>query len=458
MNISKTNIYQFDRAYLIGIGGIGMSALARYFKSIHWVVGGYDKTSTPLTKNLEKEGIKIHYKDLKNSIPKHFQDIKKTLVIYTPAIPSSLGELIYMKNNGFVLFKRAEVLGMITKNSKSLGIAGTHGKTTIATMVTHVLNQSKYKCTSFLGGISTNINSNFITNESPEYTVIEADEFDRSFLQLRPFASIISSIDPDHLDIYKNINCIKKEFQNYANLINLNGFMIKHKDLKITHPNTISYGLNFGADYIGENIRFENNTFIFDVKTPSCSWENVILGVPGIHNAENALACIALCSQLGLKENEIRNSLASFKGVKRRFEYHIKSEKLVYIDDYAHHPTEINALISSIKLLYPRKKITAIFQPHLFSRTKDFMTDFAEELSKVDELILLPIYPAREKPIEGITSKKLLDKITIKNKKTLSPKETLENICKNKLDVVLTIGAGDIDKMVIPIKERLLKK
>tara|TARA_Y100000589_G_C27199409_1_gene648769 strand:- start:10914 stop:12290 length:1377 start_codon:yes stop_codon:yes gene_type:complete len=458
LNTSRTNINQFDRAYLIGIGGIGMSAIARYFKSINWVVGGYDKTPTLLTKELEKEGIKIHYNDLKNAIPKDFQDIKKTLVIYTPAIPSSLGELIYIKNNGFVLFKRAVVLGMITKKSKSLCIAGTHGKTTIATMVTHVLNQSQYKCTAFLGGISSNIDSNFITNKDSKYTVVEADEFDRSFLHLRPFASIISSIDPDHLDIYKTINCIKKEFQNYANLIHENGFMIKHKDLKIDHPNTISYGLNFGADYFGENIRFENNTFVFDVKTPSSFWKNVILGVPGIHNAENAIACIALCSQLGLKENEIRKPLASFKGVKRRFEYHIKSKKLIYIDDYAHHPTEINALISSIKLLYPTKKITAIFQPHLFSRTKDFMTDFAEELSNVDELILLPIYPAREKPIKGITSKKLLDKITLNKKKILSPKETLEYICKNNLEVLLTIGAGDINKMVTPIKKKLINR
>ena len=458
MNPFETKINQFDRAYFIGAGGIGMSALARYFNSLGWKVAGYDKTSTPLTQTLEQEGIEIHYEDLNNSIPEYFQNTEKTLVIYTPAIPANMGELSHVKQKGFTLFKRAQVLGMITRNSKALGVAGTHGKTTTSTMLAHILDQSVYKCNAFLGGIATNFNSNFVGSKTSEYTVIEADEFDRSFLELTPFASIVTSTDVDHLDVYRNNDTFQEGFQHYVELIDPNGFLVRHKDVPLNHANTISYGLNSGADYTGENLRFENATFMFDVHTPSGVWKDVVLGIPGIHNAENAISCIALCSELGLKEDEIRNSLNSFTGVKRRFEYHVKTEKLVYIDDYAHHPTEINALISSIRLLYPGKKITAIFQPHLFSRTRDFMIDFCKELSKTDDLILLPIYAAREKPILDVTSEKLLEKISSKNKHLLSPKEAIEYVTKSTSGVLLTIGAGDIDRIIKPIKTKLLEQ
>lgn len=455
MNPFETNINQFDRAYFIGVGGIGMSALARYFNSLGWKVAGYDKTSTPLTQTLEAEGIQIHYEDLNNSIPEYFQNIEKTLVIYTPAIPVNMGELLHVKHSGFALFKRAQVLGMITRNSKALGVAGTHGKTTTSTMLAHILDQSPYKCNAFLGGIATNFNSNFVSSNTSEYTVIEADEFDRSFLQLTPFASIITSTDADHLDIYGSNDVFQEGFEKYVDLIDVNGFLVRHKDVELNHVNTITYGLNSGADYIGNNLRFENALFMFDVITPIGTWNNVTLGIPGIHNAENAISCIALCTELGMTEAEIRNGLESFAGVKRRFEYHIKTDNLVYIDDYAHHPTEIKALISSVRLLYPTKKITAIFQPHLFSRTRDFMKDFCRELSEIDDLILLPIYPAREEPIPGITSDKLLESISTQNKQVLLPENAVKYVTKNTTGVVLTIGAGDIDKIIQPIKSML---
>jgi len=458
VNPFETNINQFDRAYFIGAGGIGMSALARYFNSLGWRVAGYDKTSTPLTKILEKEGIELHYEDLKHSIPQYFQNTEKTLIVYTPAIPSDFGELAYVRMNGFVLLKRSQVLGMITRNSKALGVAGTHGKTTTSTLLAHILDQSKYKCNAFLGGISTNFNSNFVSSKTSEYTVIEADEFDRSFLQLSPFASIVTSTDADHLDVYGSNDTFQEGFQHYVELIDTNGFLVRHKDVTLNHTQTISYGLNSGADYTGKNLRFEQGVFMFDVDTPTGLWGNVTLGIPGIHNAENAISCIALCSELGLSETVIRAGLASFAGVKRRFEYHIKKDTLTYIDDYAHHPTEINALISSVKLLYPGEKITAIFQPHLFSRTRDFMLDFCTELSEIDDLVLLPIYPAREKPIPGITSEKLLDNISSANKQLLSAKEAIEYVTKTRSGIILTLGAGDIDRIVEPLKLTLLKQ
>ncbi|MCH2229860.1 MAG: UDP-N-acetylmuramate--L-alanine ligase [Crocinitomicaceae bacterium] len=455
MNPFETNINRFDRAYFIGVGGIGMSALARYFNSLGWKVAGYDKTSTVLTETLESEGIDIHYEDLKNSIPAYFQNLEKTLVIYTPAIPSNLGELVHIKQKGFALFKRAQVLGMITRNSIAIGVAGTHGKTTTSTMLAHILDQTSYKCNAFLGGISTNFNSNFVSSTTSKYTVIEADEFDRSFLQLNPFASIITSTDADHLDIYGSNDTFQEGFENYVKLINSNGFLVRHKNVQLNHINTISYGLHDGADYLGMNLRFENSAFMFDVKTPKEKWNSVELGIPGIHNAENAISCIAVCLELGLKEKEIRNGLKKFAGVKRRFEYHIRREDLVYIDDYAHHPTEIKALISSVKLLYPKQKITAVFQPHLYSRTRDFMTEFCNELSSIDDLILLPIYPARENPIPGITSEKLLDKISNTECRVLNPTDAIEYVTNVTEGVIITIGAGDIDKIILPIKTKL---
>lgn len=456
MSDQDLNINQFDRAYFIGVGGIGMSALARYFNQQGWKVAGYDKTETPLTLNLAKEGIEVHYEDFGPSLPEAFQNKEKTLVIYTPAIPANFGELLYVQYNEFTVKKRAEVLGMITRDSKALGVAGTHGKTTTSTMLAHLLNESDLKCNAFLGGISTNFNSNFVSGDS-NLTVIEADEFDRSFLQLNPFASIITSTDADHLDIYGSTDVFLEGFKEYAKRIDPNGFLVRHVSVDLTHQNTITYSLDLDADFSGSNPRFENDCFLIDLKTPDQLWENIELGVPGLHNAENAIACIALCLQLGLSEETIREGLKTFSGVKRRFEYHVRSKDFVYIDDYAHHPTEINALVSSIRLLYPDHKITGVFQPHLFTRTRDFFDEFAEELSQLDEVILLPIYPAREEPIAGITSDALLNKMANIDKKVLTPSEAVQHVSSNsrKLsgrNVVLTLGAGDIDRIVPLLK------
>lgn len=449
----------YKNIYFLGIGGIGMSALARYFHFKGFHVAGYDKTPSPLTDELQKEGISIHFEDFGPSIPAPFSNKEETLVVFTPAIPQNLGEYLHIKHKEFTLLKRAQVLGLITKNSKGLGVAGTHGKTTTSTMLTHILNESSLKCNAFLGGISSNFSSNFVSDEHSELTVIEADEFDRSFLQLHPFATIITSTDADHLDIYGDAKTFLEGFQLYANQIDKNGLIVLRKGLELKSETPIqSYAINESADFEGKNLRIENGKFFMDVTAPNFSWDNVELGLPGIHNAENGLACIALASFLGLSEEEIRFGLKTFKGVKRRFEYQIRTEKLVYIDDYAHHPTEIKALIDSVKLIYPGKKITGIFQPHLFSRTRDFIDAFASELSKIDELILMPIYPARELPMEGITSELLLSKCTNSDKKVLSPQEAVERIKSISEGIVLTIGAGDIDRIVPLINAELTKK
>ena len=427
-----------------------MSALARYFNNLEWQVAGYDKTETELTKQLVKEGVNVHYKDLGSSVPNAFLD-EKTLFIYTPAIPDNHGELQFIKKTSKTLYKRAEVLGMITRSSIALGVAGTHGKTTTSTLLAHILDVSEIKCNAFLGGIATNFNSNFVESKESEYTVIEADEFDRSFLQLTPFASIITSTDADHLDIYGDAKEMIEGFQQYADLTKKEGFLIRHIDTEIQSENAITYGINCKANYVGSNLIAKNGSFYFNLQTPKENWKEIELGIPGIHNTENAIACIAMCLELGLDETTIRFALKTFLGVKRRFEYHIRTEKTIYIDDYAHHPTEIDALISSIKLMYPNKTITGIFQPHLFTRTRDFFKEFALQLSRLDNVILLPIYPAREEPIEGITSTELLKNITLKNKQVLSPENAIKQ-CKNtKSDIYLTIGAGDIDRIIEPL-------
>lgn len=456
--LDNIQLSQFNRAYFIGIGGIGMSALARYFNAIGWEVAGYDKTPSPLTDELQNEGIKVHFEDLGPSIPPQFKVKEQTLVIYTPAIPKNLGELLFFQHAEAQLFKRSEVLGLLTRQSKGLGVAGTHGKTTTSSMLAHILNESQLKCNAFLGGIATNFNSNLVLNPTSQYTVIEADEFDRSFLKLTPFASIITSTDPDHLDIYGDASVFLEGFQMYAQLIQTEGCLVKKEGLEVSSKaTTISYAIESKtADYSGNDLRFIEGKFLMNVRTPNGVMANVQLGIPGIHNAENAVACIALTQFLGLSEEEIRSGLSSFLGVKRRFEYKIKTADLVYIDDYAHHPTEIHALVSSVRLLYPGKKITGVFQPHLFSRTRDFFDGFAKELSALDEVILLPIYPAREEPIAGVTSDVLLEKISALSKMLLSPSEALGYLSKIESGVVLTIGAGDIDRIVEPLKNALI--
>jgi len=452
---TQQHISSYNKAYFIGIGGIGMSAIARYFNNMGWKVAGYDKTETVLTKKLVAEGIAVHYEDLGPSIPEEFQKDNKTLFIYTPAIPRTLGELCHIQSQNLPLLKRAEVLGMITRNSIALGVAGTHGKTTTSTLLAHILDTSPLKCNAFLGGIATNFNSNFVESKESEFTVIEADEFDRSFLQLTPFASIITSTDADHLDIYGDAKEMVESFQQYAELTNDDGFLIRQINTEIDAPEAITYGINCSADYVGENLKVENGSFFFDLNTPNGKWNKIELGIPGIHNTENAIACIAMCIELEIDEKTIRLALKTFLGVKRRFEYHIRTEDTIYIDDYAHHPTELNALISSVQLMYPGKTITGIFQPHLFTRTRDFFTDFALQLSRLDEVILLPIYPAREEPIQGVTSEALMAEITQKNKQVLSPSEAIEYCNGKKSDIYLSIGAGDIDRIIEPLKSVL---
>ena len=464
MNNGQIDITTYNNIYFVGIGGIGMSALARYFNKSNWNVAGYDKTETKLTRELQKEGISIHFDDQIYNIPNIFKDKTKTLVVYTPAINFKNNELGYFKNENFHILKRSQVLGLLTKTSKGLCVAGTHGKTTTSTLLAHLLNESKVKCNAFLGGIAANFDSNLVMNNTSPYTVIEADEFDRSFLQLHPFASIITSIDADHLDIYGDKETFKNGFQEYANLIDSSGFAIIKSGIELrTNCKQIKYGVSTktntnNLDASIENIRFEQGTFLFDFKYQSNNWEAIEFGQPGIHNAENALACILFCLELGLTEEEIRAGLKSFRGVKRRFEYHFKSQNLTYIDDYAHHPTEINALINSIKLLYPKQKITAIFQPHLFSRTRDFMAEFCEELSRVDELLLMDIYPAREEPIPGISSETLLKSIKNSNAGIYDSEKILERITKIREGIILTIGAGNIDLLVSEITTILNKK
>lgn len=456
--LNSIQLSQFKNVYFIGIGGIGMSALARYFNAIGLEVAGYDKTATTLTEELENEGIRIHFDDMGTGIPSQFKEIETTLVVYTPAIPRNHGELGFFKEQQANLFKRSEVLGLITRQSKGLGVAGTHGKTTTSSMLAHILNESTLKCNAFLGGIATNFNSNLLINRESDYTVIEADEFDRSFLKLTPFASIVTSTDPDHLDIYGSAAVFLEGFQKYTELINEKGCLVKKEGLDVaSKAKTITYAIDSAtADYSGFNLQFNEGKFLVDVRTPNGKLSEVELGIPGIHNAENAIACIVLTQFLGLSETEIRSGLKTFKGVKRRFEYQIKTDNLVYIDDYAHHPTEIEALVSSVRLLYPNQKIIGVFQPHLFSRTKDFFEGFANELSKLDEVILLPIYPAREEPIEGVTSDALLQKITCMEKNVMSPTVAISHLSKVENGVILTIGAGDIDRIVEPLKKALL--
>lgn len=447
---------QYKNVYFIGIGGIGMSALARYFKQNGLNVGGYDKTPSPLTIQLENEGCLIHFDDLGDQVPESFTNKKDTLVVYTPAI-KQLDEINFFKQHGFTLLKRAEVLGMLTRQSKGLCVAGTHGKTTTSSMLAFMLDQSNWKCNAFLGGIATNFQSNLVLSQNSSYTVIEADEFDRSFLHLSPFASIITSVDPDHLDIYGTAEQFKEGFRQFAMKLDPKGICMQKEGLNLpTLGTSFTYAVESeSADYSVSNIQWKNGFLCGDVRLKNSWWREVEFGLPGIHNAENALACLGLLNELGMDETQIRAGIKNFLGVKRRFEYIIRTEKLVYVDDYAHHPKEINALINSIRLLYPGKKITGIFQPHLFSRTKDFVVDFAKELSELDELILLPIYPAREEPIQGVTSEWLLSMCKNEKKSIKRPSEVLSYLSNYSDGILLTIGAGDIDRIVPTLKEVL---
>lgn len=447
------NLNQIHNVYFIGIGGIGMSALARYFQFIGKNVAGYDKTETQLTSELQENGIKIHFEDNINLIADSFKNSENTVVVITPAVPKNHSEWNFFLDNGFTVKKRAEVLGIITKDTFCFAVAGTHGKTTTSSILGHILYESGVDVTAFLGGIVEGYDSNLI-GTGKTVTVVEADEFDRSFLHLHPNMSCVTSMDADHLDIYGDVAAIEASFKEFANKVpSDNLFIVKGLPLE---GNTIA--VNVGADYIAQNIRIENGFYVFDVKTATELIENVKFGLPGHHNLTNALLAFAMAKSYGVENEKISNALATFKGVRRRFSFQIRTEKIVYIDDYAHHPTEINAVYQAVKELYPNKKIMACFQPHLFSRTKDFVEGFAESLSQFDELLLLEIYPARELPIEGVNATWLLEKITSKNKQLVSKEKVLTCFENSDADVYITIGAGDIGEMVKSIKKVLNEK
>lgn len=437
--------------YFIGVGGIGMSGLARYFNHHGKKVAGYDLNSTSLTIQLEKEGIDIHYTDDLNSVPSEFKKVDSTLVIFTPAIPTHHSELNWFRKEGFTLLKRAEVLGMITNQTKAIAVAGTHGKTTTSTLIAHLLTESGMGCNAFLGGIAVNYDSNVLYSDSP-YTVVEADEYDRSFLRLFPEYAVITSMDADHLEIYGNKEEMVKTYLQFATQVK--GKLVTKKELNVKHASLhAEYSIVTKANVYAENIRVENGAYHYSIISDNGNIENVTLGLPGRHNVENSLAAVAVAQSVGIDNEKIKKSLASFRGVKRRFETIVKNEKTIFIDDYAHHPEELRACISSAKELYAGKKITGIFQPHLFSRTKDFAQEFAESLDLLDEIILLDIYPARELPMEGVTSELLLGKMKQANKRILTKEKCLEYLKENRPEVLLTMGAGDIDKMVQPIAD-----
>ncbi len=462
MNLKDKHIDEIKTIYFIGIGGIGMSAIARYFLSIGKSVSGYDKTETAITQQLQQEGIDIHYTEDLSLIPK-----EADCVVYTPAIPTEHRELLFFQENGYDVVKRSDILQIISNSSFNICVAGTHGKTTTTTMIAHLLRDSGYGCNAFLGGISANYGTNFWSS-SNNVCVIEADEYDRSFLKLSPDVAVVTAMDADHLDIYGTAENVKDAFRQFVGKIKPNGLLVKKFGLEkgLNADRTTTYSLqNDSAQIHASNIRLKDGGYIFDAVLADAIIANVELNMGGMHNVENMMAAIAVANELKIAADKIKSAVASFKGVKRRFEYIIKQKDLVFIDDYAHHPEELKALINGAKTLFPNKKCTLVFQPHLFTRTRDFAPAFAEVLSVVDHVILLPIYPARELPIKNVNSEMLLSQIASESKVVLSKDQLLEwvenkfNKNRNKEfgEVLITAGAGDIDKMVQPIKQILIK-
>ncbi|MFM1912704.1 MAG: UDP-N-acetylmuramate--L-alanine ligase [Bacteroidota bacterium] len=456
--IPSVSLQDLKSVYFLGIGGIGMSALARWFMFNGIIVEGYDKTPTSLTKTLENEGMKIHFEDSIDFIPKEiFERPQEHLVIYTPAIPSNHIEKNYLIEKGIQIYKRSEILGWITREIPTLAVGGTHGKTTTSSLLSHILKFNKVNVTAFLGGITQNYQSNFIANEGKENIVgvVEADEYDRSFLRLYPKHIAIMSTDPDHLDIYGENEQVLKSFQEFVGNIQEGGILAYRDGLDLPYSGKkISFGINQGM-HQAKNIRIENHKMTYDWHFENQIVKGIKLQNPGYHNIENALAAGILAMTQGLNAEQIKDGIESFKGVKRRFEYIIESPKIIYIDDYAHHPTEIETFLKSVKSLYPEKKLTAVFQPHLFSRTKDFAEGFATSLSLADELYLLEIYPARELPIPGIDSEWLFNKINLKNKFLEKKENIVEKLIQNQPELLVTIGAGDIDTIIEPLKLNL---
>ncbi|MFZ1313851.1 MAG: UDP-N-acetylmuramate--L-alanine ligase [Chitinophagaceae bacterium] len=462
MNTPFRGIEKMNEVYFIGIGGIGMSAIARFFHAGGVKVSGYDKTPTVLTKELEASGIKVHYEENVELVPKNVD-----LVVYTPAIPAEHKELVYYQTNGYKVVKRSDVLQIISESSFNICIAGTHGKTTITTMVAHLLRDSGFGCNAFLGGIAVNYGTNFWSSER-NVCVIEADEYDRSFLKLSPDVAIITAMDADHLDIYGTAEAMEEAFIDFSKRVKLEGLLVRQFGLKrgkeLNADRHLTYSLqNESADVYAANIRMMNGSYEFDVMMKDNKLENVRLNMGGMHNVENAVAAITVASSLGIENDKIKAAIENFRGVKRRFEYVIRNERLVFIDDYAHHPEELRALINGAKTLFKQKKCTVIFQPHLYSRTRDLAEGFAQVLDLADEVILLPIYPARELPIEGVSSEMVLEKMKNEHKRVLKKEELtswvqqdyVRTLNKEFGEVLITAGAGDIDMLVEPMKNEL---
>ena len=455
---------RIQRVYFLGIGGIGMSSLARFFRSRGIAVAGYDRTQTPLTRALETEGINIHYTDNPDLIPftvRSHPFEPETLIIFTPAMPKDSLELNYFTENNYILHKRSEILGLITRSYDSLAVAGTHGKSTVTAMIAQILIESGEGCTAFLGAISKSINSNLVLSDTSRWAVVEAVEFDRSFLQLTPYMACVTSMDPDHLDIYGDYETLIQGFTDFVNRVKPQSKLLLKRGLSLKpdvrkKQEVCTYSLdNTESGFYAQNIRQVDLGYCFDMVTPEGIVTDILTRIPGITNVENAVAASALTSMAGINEEGIRKGIAAFEGLVRRFDLRFQKSGVVYIDDYAHHPNEISALIGSIRLLFPGAKITGIFQPHLYSRTRDFADGFAESLGKLDELILLDLYPAREKPIPGVDSKMIFDRVDLTNKK-LCAKADLIGILENyQLEVLLTIGAGDIDQLCEPIVKYL---
>ncbi len=457
------NILDYKLYYFLGAGGIGMSALVRYFNHYGKTVYGYDKTETELTTQLQAEGAQIHFDEDKALVKKLFSLYNKEdiLVIYTPAVPKDHAEFVYLQSEGYTMQKRAWVLGEITKQFRTIAIAGTHGKTTTTTLTTHILKTAGINCFAFLGGISQNYKTNLLlgdANDKDAYVVVEADEYDRSFLTLHPYITVITSVDADHLDIYGDLNAMHQTYTQFASQVQKEGFLIVKKnvdnDLRLKDKRLV-YSLNLDTEYSANSIEIIDGEFCYNINSPIEPVSHVAIGLPGLHNVENSIAAVAVAQQLGIKGDVINKALRSFKGVKRRFDYRVKSKSVVYIDDYAHHPEELKAAITAAKQLYPDKKVTGIFQPHLFTRTRDFADGFAESLDLLDVCVLLDIYPAREKPIEGINSQMLLDKMKCQEKFLVKKENVLEFLKTHPPQVVMTLGAGDIDSLIEPIEKLL---
>jgi UDP-N-acetylmuramate--alanine ligase len=450
------DITTIKKVYFIGIGGIGMSALARYFKAQGKEVSGYDRTETPLTKQLVEEGIPVHYEEDVNQAPKD-----AGLVVYTPAIPAQHAELVFYQVNKYPLYKRSDVLGLITNSSFNICVAGTHGKTTISSMIAHILRHSGYGCNAFLGGISVNYDTNFWSDKN-NVCVVEADEYDRSFLKLSPDIAIITAMDADHLDIYGTEEAMEDAFIEFSGKLKPGGLLLskfglkRGSELKATDHQTYSVQ-NESADIHGSNVRLQQGSYEFDVMLKDFMLDNVKLNMGGMHNVENSIAAIAVARKLNIEPKKIKAAVADFKGVKRRFEYVIKTRELVFVDDYAHHPEELKALITGAKALFSKMHCTVVFQPHLYTRTRDLAQEFAKVLDLADEVILLPIYPARELPIDGVSSNMILDRMYSDNKNLMSKEELLNWIKTHEVQLFITAGAGDIDTLVQPLKKILIQ-